>query len=230
MVSTCETCTPRILLVEEDQDVIAITTLFLAGEGYSVDTANDAEHGVFKACNGDYDAILVSEMLSKRDGWFVFREIRRKKEHVPILMLTFGKPLETRYGQLSTNTVDYLLKPFTRTDLLSRLRTLGQRESHIAEMRIEFGSVSLDRKSQTVIVDGRIVSLTAREYSLLELLASRRGGLVSRTEIYDLLSDHFDASLTNLVDVYVCNIRRKLGIDLITTRRGCGYIMNACSQ
>ena len=217
--------TARVLLIEDEPDVIGRTTFALAESGYSVDTATDGEYGGFMAGAWDYDLVLVGESIAKRDDWFVIREIRRRTEGVSILMLTIseisGRPPE----ELNTDALDYLTKPFTCRELLYRVQAIFERNSRDSAAVIEFGPVSVNLQSQTVSVDKRIVPLTAKEYLLLELLINRRGELVRRTEIYNRLSDHFDASLVNLVDVYISSIRRKIGFDAITTRRGLGYVL-----
>lgn len=225
MGSMCDAYAARVLLIEDEPDVISRTTFALSESGYSVDTATDGEYGGFMAGAWDYDLIILSESIANRDDWFVVREIRRRNDRVSILLLTISEIFDRLPAELNAVALDYLIKPFTRGELLSRVQTIVQRNTRDSESVIEFGPVSVDLQSQTVSVDKRIVPLTAKEYLLLELLINRRGELVRRTEIYNRLSDHFDASLVNLVDVYISSIRRKIGFDAITTRRGLGYVM-----
>ena len=173
----------------------------------------------------DYDAILLDVMLPQRDGWSVLAELRRKNKSTPVLMLTARDTVKDRVRGLDTGADDYLIKPFELSELVARVRALIRRSAGKSQPLIEIGNVTIDTTSRTVSVDGNPVALTAKEYCLLEFLAIHRGELVTRTKIYDHLFDEYDASLSNLVDVYVSNIRRKVGRDLITTRRGMGYII-----
>ena len=215
----------RLLVIEDEPDVLRAVAVFLREEGYYVDTAENGEDGLFKGTTWDYDVILLDVMLPRRDGWSVLTEIRRQKKTTPVLMLTARDAVKDRVRGLDTGADDYLVKPFELSELVARVRALIRRSAGKAEAVIEIGSVAIDTTSRTVTVDGSGVALTAKEYCLLEFLAVHRGELVTRTKIYDHLFDECDSSLSNLVDVYVSNIRRKVGRDLITTRRGMGYII-----
>lgn len=215
----------RLLVVEDEPDVLRAVTTFLREEGYYVDTADNGEDGLYKGVTWEYDAILLDVMLPKRDGWSVLTELRRQKKTTPVLMLTARDAVKDRVRGLDTGADDYLVKPFELSELVARVRALIRRSAGQAEALIEIGNVSIDTASRTVTVDGNAVGLTAKEYCLLEFLAVHRGELVTRTKIYDHLFDECDSSLSNLVDVYVSNIRRKVGRELITTRRGMGYIV-----
>ena len=215
----------RLLVVEDEPDVARAIAIFLREEGYSVDMAEDGEEGLFKGITWEYDAILLDVMLPRRDGWSVLSEIRRKKINTPVLMLTARDAVRDRVRGLDSGADDYLVKPFELSELVARVRALIRRSAGKAQPLIEVGNVAINTTSRTVAVDGSNVALTAKEYCLLEFLAIHRGELVTRTKIYDHLFDEYDASLSNLVDVYVSNIRRKVGRELITTRRGLGYII-----
>jgi len=212
-------------VIEDEPDVIRAVAMFLREAGYSVDTAENGEDGLFKAVAWDYDVILLDVMLPKRDGWSVLEELRRQKKSTPVLMLTARDDVKDRVRGLDIGADDYLVKPFELTELVARIRALIRRSAGKAQSLIEIGAVSIDTTARTVSVDGNNVALTAKEYCLLEFLAIHRGELVTRTKIYDHLFDEYDSSLSNLVDVYVSNIRRKVGRELITTRRGMGYII-----
>ena len=215
----------RLLVVEDDPDVLRATAMFLREEGYYVDTADNGEDGLYKAITWEYDAILLDVMLPQRDGWSVLAEMRRQKKLTPVMMLTARDAVKDRVRGLDTGADDYLVKPFELSELVARVRALIRRSAGKAEAIIAIGPIAIDTTSRTVTVDGKQVALTAKEYCLLEFLAVHRGELVTRTKIYDHLFDECDSSLSNLVDVYVSNIRRKVGRDLITTRRGMGYII-----
>ena len=215
----------RVLVVEDEPDVIRAVTMYLREASYSVDTAENGEDGLFKAVTWDYDAIILDVMLPQLDGWSVLAELRRQGKSTPVLMLTARDTVKDRVRGLDTGADDYLIKPFELSELAARVRALIRRSAGMAQPLIEIGNVSIDTSARTVSVEGNGVALTAKEYCLLEFLAIHRGELVTRTKIYDHLFDEYDASLSNLVDVYVSNIRRKVGRDLITTRRGMGYII-----
>ena len=212
----------RILVVEDERDLLQSLSQALREEGYAVDTAEDGEDGLYKAEAWAYDAIILDVMLPKLDGWEVLRQVRAVKR-TPVLMLTARDTVRDRVRGLDTGADDYLVKPFDLTELLARLRALIRRQAGQAVSRIEIGNLVVDLAARRVIPDGVEVALTAREYSLLEFLALHRGEVVTRTMLYDHLYGEEDNSLSNLLDVHVSNIRKKLGHDLIVTRRGHGY-------
>lgn len=199
--------------------------MFLREEGYYVDTADNGDDALHKGTSWEYDVIVLDVMLPRRDGWSVLSELRRLKKSTPVLMLTARDAVKDRVRGLDTGADDYLVKPFELSELVARVRALIRRSAGKSQSVIDIGNVSIDTTSRTVSVEGNSVALTAKEYCLLEFLAIHRGELVTRTKIYDHLFDECDSSLSNLVDVYVSNIRRKVGRDLITTRRGMGYII-----
>jgi two-component system OmpR family response regulator len=166
-------------------------------------------------------------MLPEKDGWAVLHELRQAKKTTPVLILTARDAVADRVKGLDSGADDYLLKPFAVSELLARLRALIRRTTGVANSTIEIRDVTIDTASRTVKKDGQPVSLTASEYALVELLAIHHGKLVSRTMIYDHLFDENECSLSNLVDVHVSNIRKKLGNEFIVTRRGQGYIVHA---
>ena len=138
-------------------------------------------------------------------------------------MLTARDAVRDRVRGLDTGADDYLVKPFELAELLARLRALIRRAANQAESRLKIGDVVIDTAARTVMRQGEAIVLTAREYTLLEYLALHRGKLVTRTTLYDHLFDENDSTLSNLLDVHVFNLRKKLGHDFITTRRGHGY-------
>lgn len=214
----------RVLIVEDEPDLQRVVAMALREEDYAVDTADDGEDGLYKAQTWDYDAIVLDVMLPKRDGWSLL-ETLRKTNSTPVLMLTARDTVPDRVKGLDLGADDYLVKPFQLAELTARLRALIRRSKGLPRPVIDIGEIHIDTASKQVTNGGRAVALTAKEFSLLEILALHRGTLVTRTMIYDHLFDENDDSLSNLVDVYVSNIRRKLGHELITTRRGQGYII-----
>jgi two-component system OmpR family response regulator len=212
----------RLLVVEDEPDLLSGLARALRRDGYAVDTAVDGEEGLYKAGETDYDAILLDLQIPKLDGWTLLSRLRETRD-TPVLVLTARDALEDRVRGLDGGADDYLAKPFDMPELLARLRAVIRRGSRQARAVIEIGDLEVDTASRSVRQAGKPVPLTAREYVLLEYLALHRGAVVSRTELYEHLFDENDATLSNLLDVHVSNLRRKLGPDRIHTRRGLGY-------
>jgi two-component system OmpR family response regulator len=212
----------RILVVEDEADLLGALAKTLREEGYAVDTAADGEEGLFKAESWAYDALVLDVMLPKLDGWELLRRLRRTRK-TPVVMLTARDAARDRVRGLDNGADDYVVKPFDLPELLARLRAVIRRSSGQAHNAIEIGPVTIDTVARTVHRQGEPVILTAREYSLVEYLALHRGELVTRTMLYEHLYDEDDSTLSNLLDVHVSNIRKKLGPEFITTRRGHGY-------
>ncbi len=212
----------RLLLIEDDPLLLRSLATNLREENYAVDTAADGEDGLFKATSADYDCIILDGMLPAFDGWELLRRLRPLK-NTPVLMLTARDAVPDRVRGLDAGADDYLTKPFDSEELLARLRALIRRSSGTGSSVITAGDVTIDTAARAVSQNGREIPLTPREYSLVEYLAFRRGAVVTRTELYEHLFDEDDDSLSNLLDVHVSNVRKKLGPDFITTRRGHGY-------
>jgi two-component system, OmpR family, response regulator len=212
----------RILIVEDEPDLLRSIAQALREEGYAVDTANNGEDGLFKAEGYDYDAVVLDIMLPRLDGWEVLRRLRQTRK-TPVLMLTARDQTRDRVRGLDTGADDYVVKPFDLPELFARLRALIRRSANRTTNVIEIREVTLDTAARQVTRGGAAVELTAREYALLEFLALHRGEVVTRTQLYEHLFDENDSTLSNLLDVHVSNLRKKLGAGLITTRRGHGY-------
>ena len=212
----------RLLIIEDDPLLLRSLSAGMREEGYAVDTAADGEDGLFKALSLPYDCIVLDGMLPVFDGWEVLRRLRLEKT-TPVLMLTARDAVPDRIRGLDCGADDYLTKPFDSEELLARIRALIRRSSGQASNLIEIGDVVIDTAARNVSHRGEIVALTPREYSLVEYLARHRGSVVNRTELYEHLFDEDDDTLSNLLDVHVSNIRKKLTPDFITTRRGHGY-------
>ncbi len=212
----------RILIVEDEPDLLASLAQALREEGYAVDTAADGEDGAYKADTYDYDAIVLDVMLPKLDGWEILRRLRKIKK-TPVLMLTAKDQSRDRVKGLDTGADDYVVKPFDLHELFARLRALIRRSANKTTNVIEIGGVKIDTAARQVLLKGRPLELTAREYALVEFLALHRGEVVTRTQLYEHLFDEDDSTMSNLLDVHVSNVRKKLGAEFITTRRGHGY-------
>ncbi|TXH01554.1 MAG: response regulator transcription factor [Candidatus Moraniibacteriota bacterium] len=215
----------RLLVVEDEPDLQSLLARALRGQGDAVDTAADGEQGLYKAQTWDYDAIVLDWMLPKLDGISLLRELRRKKK-TPVLVLTARDATDDRVVGLDGGADDYLVKPFEIKELLARLRAIIRRSTGITSNVIVIGDIQIDTGAHTVSRNGEAITLTAREYALVELLALRRGKLVTRQVLYDHLFDENDDTLSNLIEVHVSNVRKKIGKDFISTRRGAGYIVD----
>ncbi len=212
----------RILVIEDEADLLASLAKALREKGYAVDTASDGEEGLYKAGSWDYDAIVLDVMLPHLDGWQVLERLRRSKK-TPVLMLTARDTPRDRVRGLDTGADDYVVKPLDLDVVLARLRALIRRAAGLTRNVIEIGPVVIDAAARRVTRAGHPVALTAREYALVEFLALHRGEVVTRTALYEHLFDEDDSTFSNLLDVHVSNLRKKLGPEFITTRRGHGY-------
>ncbi len=216
----------RILVVEDEPRLLHNLAKALREEGYAVDAAAAGDDGLYKAESWNYDAVVLDVMLPGLDGWQVLARLRQRKQ-TPVLMLTARDATRDRVRGLDTGADDYLVKPFDLDELLARLRALIRRSAGKASADIAIGDVVVDTRARVVSRGGKAVILTAREYAILEYLALHRGEVVTRTALYEHLFDETDDTLSNLLDVHVFGIRKKLGPELITTRRGHGYCIEA---
>jgi two-component system OmpR family response regulator len=212
----------KILVIEDDPSLLRTVTRTLREKGYAVDAAADGLSGLAKAEISDYDLILLDVLLPKLDGWEVLERLRVTKK-TPVLMLTARDSLPDRVRGLDAGADDYLTKPFEFEELLARIRAVIRRHASQAVSEIQIGETLIDLSMRTITFMGSPVVLTPREYILLEYLALHRGQLVTRTTLYEHLFDETEVPLSNLIDVYVSTLRKKLGHDLIVTRRGHGY-------
>jgi len=219
----------KILVVEDDRKVAGFIGQGLREEGYAVDVAKDGEEGVMMAHINQYDAILLDLMLPKKNGLQVATELRGEGRTTPILMLTARDATEDIVRGLNAGADDYLSKPFKFDELLARLRALVRRGGAARLERIVCGSLQLDRLKHTAFAGDRKLDLTPREFALLEHFMLHPAQVVRRTELLEKVWDmHFDPE-SNVVDVHVGNLRRKLkqaGCDgLLQTVRGVGFTL-----
>jgi two-component system OmpR family response regulator len=216
----------RILVVEDEPDLLRSLVQALQEEGYAVDSAPDGETGLYNAETYDYDAIVLDVMLPKLDGWQILQRLRKTKK-TPVLMLTARDQSKDRVRGLDTGADDYVVKPFDLAELFARLRALIRRGAGQTTNLLQFDDVVIDIAGRRVTRSGKEIVLTAREYALVEFLALHRGEVVTRTMLYEHLFDENDSTLSNLLDVHVSNIRKKLGPEFIATRRGHGYTIGS---
>jgi two-component system copper resistance phosphate regulon response regulator CusR len=219
----------RILVVEDESSVASIITRALCENAYDVDLAETGERAIELAKENSYDCILLDVRLPGRDGITVCRELRGSRTDIPILMLTARTLVEHRVEGLDAGADDYLTKPFAITELLARVRALLRRRIAGGRM-LRYADLELDRQRRRVTRHGRVLTLTAREFSLLDFLMSRAPDAVSRSEIIEHVWDmHFDPQ-TNLVEVYINRLRQKMSTaaadpKIIQTVPGTGYCL-----
>ena len=218
----------RVLLVEDEPTAAHVLAKGLREQAYAVDIAGDGGSALFQVETTNYDAVILDVMLPVRDGMDVCRSIRASGSAVPILMLTARDAVDARIEGLDAGADDYLVKPFDFGELLARLRALVRRGQHaILPERLTVGTLVLDTRSRSAWMREKEVFLTAKEYALLEYLARRAGDVVSRGDIAEHVWDEHYDPLSNVVDVYVQRLRRKLDLpgteSSIRTRRGEGY-------
>ncbi len=213
----------RVLVVEDEPDLLSALVQTLQEEGYAADQAADGHEGLFKAESSDYEAIILDLMLPGIDGLEILRRLRQQRRKTPVLILTARDSVNDRVTGLDTGADDYLIKPFALSELLARLRALIRRNAGQVDPLIQISDVVINTTTHTVCRNGTEVPLTAREYALLELLTLYRGKLITRSMIYEQLFGDDDDTLSNVVEVHVSHLRKKLGKDFIQTRRGQGY-------
>jgi two-component system OmpR family response regulator len=216
----------RLLVVEDEPDYLRTLAQAFREEGYAVDEAADGEEGLYKALEWDYAAIVLDGMLPRLDGFELLRRLREKRK-TPVIMLTARARVGDRIQGLDSGADDYLAKPVDLRELAARVRALIRRSRGEANPVLWVGDIAVDLAAHRVWKAGNPVELTAREITLLELLVLRRGRIVTRAELYEHLHDETETPLSNLVDVHVSNLRKKLGAGLIVTHRGLGYSVGA---
>ncbi|QJE94896.1 response regulator [Luteolibacter luteus] len=214
----------RLLIVEDEPRLLRTLSKALREEGYAVDTAEEGEEGASKALSCDYDAVVLDVMLPGMDGWEILRRLRNEKA-TPVLMLTARDATTDRVKGLDGGADDYLVKPFELDELFARIRAIIRRHAGRSHPKLVVGDVEIDTRGRRVEMAGKPVTLTAREYAIVEYLALHRGQVISRSQLYEHLFDENEDTLSNLLDVHVHGIRRKLRADLIVTRRGEGYLI-----
>lgn len=219
----------HVLVIEDERKVASFIQRGLEAEHYSVDIAYDGEEGLTQLFDGSYDLVILDVMLPKRDGLSVLREARRRKVQTPILLLTARDTLVDKVAGLDQGADDYLTKPFAFEELLARVRALLRRGAPTQSTTLTLADLSLDPATRQVTRAGKKLDLTAKEFALLEFFLRNPGRVLSRV----LIAQHvwgvdFD-TFTNVIDVYVKYLRKKIDADfepkLIHTVRGAGYVL-----
>ncbi len=217
----------RVLLIEDESELVDILTAAFAERQIRVDAALDGQEGLLKARTVEYDAIVLDLMLPAIDGPTLLRELRRTHS-TPVIVLTARNAADVKVQMLNMGADDYLTKPFVIDELVARIGAVVRRTTGLATPLIELGEdISVDTQQRVVLRGGEQIELTPTEYLILHLLASRRGQVVSRQTIYDRVYGDHETGISNTIEVYLSNLRRKIGKELIVTRRGEGYILRA---
>jgi heavy metal response regulator len=219
----------RILVIEDEKKVATFIKKGLVEEHYAVDTAFDGEEGLYLSEINEYDLIVLDLMIPKIDGFGVLKKIRERKNTVPILVLTAKDSIDDTVRGLDAGCDDYLTKPFAFAELLARIRALLRRDKKEKESVLRIADLSLSIVTHKVMRQGKEIELTSKEYALLEYFMRNPEKVLTRTMISEHVWDyHFDSN-TNVIDVYVNYLRKKIDKDfdpkLIHTIRGIGYMM-----
>ncbi|WP_028257586.1 response regulator transcription factor [Veillonella montpellierensis] len=218
----------KILLVEDEEMLLNITAKYLRAENMTVDTCLDGEKALEYINNSSYDVIIMDIMMPKLDGLSVLRQIRHDNNKTPVLLLTAKYTLQDRVTGLNSGADDYLVKPFEFEELIARIYALVRRSKQQAKNDLVVGPLTINTQSRTVTYNGTPVTLTTKEFDLLYYLASNENIVLSRQQILDHVWEYDYESYSNLIDVYIKDLRKKVDIDdqqkLIHTVRGVGYV------
>ena len=226
----------RVLLVEDYQPLARALTQGLREAGYAVDATGNGRQGLALAEGNPYDALVLDVMVPEVDGLAILRRVRAAGSNAGVVIITARDQLPDRIAGLDLGADDYLVKPFAVEELLARLRAVIRRRYQSTSSVVALGDLVIDSAARAVMRDGKPVTLSAREFALLEYLALRRGQIVTRTEIWEHVYDFAAEPSSNVVDVYVGYLRRKLGDGepgarrLIRTHRGLGYSLEATAS
>jgi DNA-binding response OmpR family regulator len=220
----------RVLLVEDDPRIAHFVAKGLREQTYAVDVATTGEEALYQAAINTYDLVVLDVMIPEPDGFAVCKELRQAGQRMPILLLTARDAVEDRIEGLDRGADDYLTKPFEFRELLARLRALLRRPSGLQPSILAVADLVVNTAGQTVTRGGKPIPMTAKEYALVEFLARNAGRVVGRAEIAEHVWDEEFDPFSNLIEVYVNRVRRKIdGKDakpLLHTRRGAGYVLS----
>ena len=219
----------KVLVIEDYEPVRTPVAQGLREAGFAVDATGDGKEGLWYARTGEYDAVVLDLMLPGTDGLTILKRLRDEANAVPVLVLTARDTVRDRVRGLDLGADDYLVKPFAFDELLARVRALVRRKYEEASPVLRVGDLEIDPALGTARRGGRVLDLTAREYAILEFLAHRASRVVSRSDIWEHVYDFNAEPNSNVIDVYVNFLRKKIDKDreqkLIVTVRGVGYMM-----
>ena len=219
----------KVLVVEDNEPLRKAITQRLRESGFAVDETGDGPEGLWLATENKYTVAILDLMLPGLDGLDLLKKMRKTNEETSVLIITARDQVGDRVSGLDACADDYLVKPFALEELLARVRALTRRKHSVKNPILKVGDLEIDTRRRSASRGGREIDLTAREYSLLELLALRSGEVVSRAEIWEQLYDFNQDPESNVVDVFIAYLRRKIETEdkpkLIHTRRGMGYIL-----
>lgn len=217
----------RVLVIEDEPDLASALKRLLDDAGCSADIAEDGEAGLTLALDDAYDLVILDLMLPRMQGDRIVAELRARGRHVPVLVLTARDHVGDRVKLLDAGADDYVIKPFEPAELISRARALIRRAGGHSTSVVSFQDIAVDMARRTVSRGGLPVPVTPREFRVVEYLALHRGRVVSRDELMTHLYGDDQETWSNVLEVYVAGLRRKLGPNVIRTRRGHGYIVEA---
>jgi DNA-binding response OmpR family regulator len=224
----------KILVIEDYKPMRHAIVTGLKEAGFAVDSTGDGEEGQWYAETNEYDVIILDLMLPGKDGWEILASLRSQGKRVPVLILTARDAVDDRVKGLDLGADDYLVKPFAFEELMARVRALLRRAYQERTPTIIIADLELDTVKKEVRRGGTLIELTPREYALLEYMAFRQGEVVTRTDVWEHVYDFRSEATSNVVDVYIGYLRRKIDRDfdprLIHTRRGMGYWLGTESQ
>ncbi len=219
----------RILIAEDERDMNRLITKALTKEGYSVDSCYDGEEALEYLKSADYDGAILDIMMPKKSGLEVLKKLRAGGNRIPVLFLTARDSIQDRVQGLDLGADDYLIKPFDFEELLARLRVMTRRKSGTLTSVIEIGDLSIDTASQEVRRGGKLIELSAREYSMIKYMALNKGRVLSREQIEEHVWNFDYGGSSNVVDVYISYLRKKIDGEgkpkLIHTVRGRGFVI-----
>lgn len=219
----------RILFAEDERDLNDIITKKLTSQGYSVDSVYDGEEAIDILSYTDYDAVILDIMMPKADGFAVLRALRSKGKNTPVLFLTARDSVQDRVAGLDSGANDYLVKPFSVEELLARIRAMTRTAFGVSDSLLSVGDLTMDTAAKVVKRGGKEIPLSAKEYALLEYLMHNAGIVLSREKIENHIWNFDYEGGTNVVDVYIRYLRKKIDdgreTKLIHTVRGAGYVL-----
>jgi len=221
----------RVLVVEDDARMADMLDRSLREQGYAVDVAGDGDEALTQSAINSYDAVVLDVSLPRRDGLAVAQQLRKRGSRVPVLMLTARDTVRDRVAGLDAGADDYLTKPFELEELFARLRALLRRMPELLPAELRVTDLTIDTRSQTVTRAGQPITLTTKEYAMLEFLARNAGRVVGRAELTEHVWDEHHDPFSNAIEVYVNRLRRKIdpagAVPLLHTHRGAGYRLGA---